>query len=84
MAWSVIHGLFLTLVAFLAFSLPLGSERLAKSESTGPRLTECKAINKSLSCLADVITAVGEYTESIEHPNPNGFVAAMITATGLP
>lgn len=32
-----------------------GSERLSKSQATGDRLKETKSINKSLSCLGDVI-----------------------------
>jgi len=35
-----------------------GSERLAKSKAQGDRLTEAKAINKSLSCLIDVFHAI--------------------------
>ena len=35
-----------------------GSERLDKTGATGDRLTEAKAINKSLSALGDVLTAL--------------------------
>lgn len=37
-----------------------GSERIAKSEVTGSALTEAKHINKSLSALIDVISALSE------------------------
>jgi kinesin family protein C1 len=36
-----------------------GSERLSQSGSKGERLTETKNINKSLSCLGNVIAALG-------------------------
>ncbi|XP_047178509.1 kinesin-like protein KIN-14C, partial [Vigna umbellata] len=36
-----------------------GSERLSKSGATGDRLKETQAINRSLSCLSDVIFALG-------------------------
>ena len=36
-----------------------GSERLSQSGATGDRLKETQAINKSLSCLSDVIAALG-------------------------
>ncbi|ODQ79891.1 hypothetical protein BABINDRAFT_171469 [Babjeviella inositovora NRRL Y-12698] len=43
-----------------------GSERLNQSQATGDRLKETQAINKSLSCLGDVIAALGSRAE-----NPN-------------
>ncbi|KTW27300.1 hypothetical protein T552_02282 [Pneumocystis carinii B80] len=42
-----------------------GSERLSQSQSVGDRLKETQAINKSLSCLGDVISALS---------NPKGHV----------
>ncbi|KAI7901099.1 uncharacterized protein BX663DRAFT_112054 [Cokeromyces recurvatus] len=45
-----------------------GSERLAVSGSVGDRLRETQAINKSLSCLGDVIQAL------VNKKNDNGFV----------
>jgi kinesin family protein C1 len=36
-----------------------GSERLAHSQAEGQRLKETQNINKSLSCLGDVIGALG-------------------------
>ncbi|KAK2984782.1 hypothetical protein RJ640_004607 [Escallonia rubra] len=46
-----------------------GSERLSKSGSTGDRLKETQAINKSLSSLSDVIFALGKKEEHIPFRN---------------
>ncbi|KAL0917393.1 hypothetical protein M5K25_012449 [Dendrobium thyrsiflorum] len=46
-----------------------GSERLAKSGSTGDRLKETQAINKSLSCLSDVIFAIAKKEEHVPYRN---------------
>jgi kinesin family protein C1 len=41
-----------------------GSERLSSSGSTGDRLKETQAINKSLSCVGDVIFALSQKSEN--------------------
>ncbi|KAF5472875.1 hypothetical protein F2P56_009543 [Juglans regia] len=46
-----------------------GSERLSKSGSTGDRLKETQAINKSLSCLADVIFALAKREDHVPFRN---------------
>ena len=46
-----------------------GSERLSKSGATGARLKETQCINKSLSCLGDVIFALGSKDKRL-HSNP--------------
>ncbi|KAH0436329.1 hypothetical protein IEQ34_026433 [Dendrobium chrysotoxum] len=46
-----------------------GSERLAKSGSTGDRLKETQAINKSLSCLSDVIFAIAKKEDHVPYRN---------------
>lgn len=46
-----------------------GSERLNHSHAVGDRLKETQAINKSLSCLADVIYALGNDQAHIPYRN---------------
>ncbi|EAY79261.1 hypothetical protein OsI_34377 [Oryza sativa Indica Group] len=46
-----------------------GSERLNKSGATGDRLKETQAINKSLSCLSDVIFSIANKEEHVPFRN---------------
>ncbi|KAI7821158.1 P-loop containing nucleoside triphosphate hydrolase protein [Gamsiella multidivaricata] len=46
-----------------------GSERLSQSGATGDRLKETQAINKSLSCLGDVIYAISNKDPHIPYRN---------------
>jgi hypothetical protein len=46
-----------------------GSERLARSGAEGERKREAAAINKSLSCLADVFTALGKRAPHVPFRN---------------
>ncbi|KAG2631187.1 hypothetical protein PVAP13_2NG003700 [Panicum virgatum] len=46
-----------------------GSERLNKSGATGDRLKETQAINKSLSCLSDVIFSIAKKDEHVPFRN---------------
>ena len=51
-----------------------GSERLSHSGATGERLKETQSINKSLSCLGDVIAALGQGKEGGHIPYRNSKV----------
>ena len=53
-----------------------GSERLSHSGATGDRLKETQSINKSLSCLGDVIGALGQGKEGGHVPYRNSKVSA--------
>lgn len=53
-----------------------GSERLSHSKATGDRLRETQNINKSLSCLGDVIGALGQGKEGGHVPYRNSKVRA--------
>ena len=46
-----------------------GSERLSKSGATGGRLKETQAINKSLSCLGDVIYSLANREAHVPYRN---------------
>ncbi|CAH0492500.1 unnamed protein product [Peronospora farinosa] len=46
-----------------------GSERASRSNVSGDRLKETQAINKSLSCLADVFSAIGNKSSHIPFRN---------------
>ena len=46
-----------------------GSERLSRSHAEGTRLKETQAINKSLSALADVFTALGSGSKHVPYRN---------------
>ena len=52
-----------------------GSERLGHSQATGERLKETQNINKSLSCLGDVIGALGQGREGTHVPYRNSKVS---------
>ena len=60
-----------------------GSERLAHSGATGERLKETQSINKSLSCLGDVIGALGQGKEGGHIPYRNSKVSACCSKLHL-
>ncbi|KAI9702440.1 MAG: kinesin-like nuclear fusion protein [Candelina mexicana] len=55
-----------------------GSERLSHSGSTGERLKETQNINRSLSCLADVIGALGQGKEGAHVPYRNSKLTYLL------
>lgn len=55
-----------------------GSERLSHSGATGDRLKETQSINKSLSCLGDVIGALGQGKEGAHVPYRNSKVSLAL------
>lgn len=54
-----------------------GSERLSHSQATGERLKETQNINRSLSCLGDVIAALGQGKEGGHIPYRNSKVCFL-------
>ncbi|KAL9583977.1 MAG: hypothetical protein Q9203_004850 [Teloschistes exilis] len=55
-----------------------GSERLSHSQATGERLKETQSINKSLSCLGDVIGALGSGKEGGHVPYRNSKLTYLL------
>lgn len=55
-----------------------GSERLAHSQAEGDRLKETQSINKSLSCLGDVIGALGQGKEGAHIPYRNSKLTYLL------
>lgn len=59
-----------------------GSERLGHSQATGDRLKETQNINKSLSCLGDVIGALGQGKDAKHIPYRNSKVSLGVVGKG--
>ncbi|OJD11408.1 hypothetical protein AJ78_07818 [Emergomyces pasteurianus Ep9510] len=55
-----------------------GSERLSQSKATGERLKETQSINRSLSCLGDVIGALGQGKEGVHIPYRNSKLTYLL------
>ena len=55
-----------------------GSERISQSGATGERLKETQNINKSLSCLGDVIGALGQGKEGAHIPYRNSKASGAV------
>lgn len=68
-----VRGVDLKTEATLRGSLHLvdlaGSERVDRSEATGDRLKEAQHINKSLSALGDVISALAQKSNHVPYRN---------------
>lgn len=60
-----------------------GSERLSHSGATGDRLKETQNINRSLSCLGDVIAALGQGKEGGHIPYRNSKVCDAFIPLGI-
>lgn len=58
-----------------------GSERLKQSGAEGDRMKETQNINKSLSCLGDVIGALGQGKEGAHIPYRNSKVSCFATCS---
>jgi kinesin family protein C1 len=58
-----------------------GSERLSHSGATGDRLKETQNINRSLSCLGDVIAALGQGKKDGHIPYRNSKVRSFLQTT---
>jgi kinesin family protein C1 len=59
-----------------------GSERLKQSGAEGDRMKETQNINKSLSCLGDVIGALGQGKEGAHIPYRNSKVCIVVQSLG--
>lgn len=55
-----------------------GSERVGKTDATGDRLKEAQAINKSLSALGDVISALGQQKPGTHVPFRNSKLTHLL------
>ena len=56
-----------------------GSERLSQSGAKGDRLKETQAINKSLSALSDVISAIANPSANTHVPYRNSKVTTHVS-----